>query len=115
MDELFATCSVTVSRPVESADVDDMGEPVEAAPETEEVGGVLFDPGSTSDVAQAMNLRGVEVDVEFHFPKTYAASLRGCSIAYAGHSYEVIGDPRPYMDANVPGPWNRPVQCKEVS
>lgn len=114
MDSLFATCAVTVSRPVESAEVDEMGEPIAAEPEKEQVDGVLFDPGSTSNVAQQMNMRGVIVSAEFHFPKTYTESLRGCSIAYAGHTYKVIGDPQPYMDANVPGPWNRPVQVQEV-
>jgi hypothetical protein len=103
-----------VLRPVASSTVDDMGEPVAAEPSRETVDGVLFDPGSTSGTAQEMNMRGVVVDAEFHFPKTYTASLRGCSIAYGGHTYRVVGDPRPYMDANTPGPWNRPVQAQEV-
>lgn len=110
----FGTCSIVVLRPTVTGAVDDMGEPVYGEPEREDVGGVLFDPGATSNTAQSMNMRGVQVDAEFHIPKTYTGSLRGCSIKYAGHTYNVIGDPRPYMDENVPGPWNRPVQAREV-
>ena len=114
MNSWFATCSVVVLRPNVTG-TDEMGEPSYGEPSREEVSCVLFDPGSTSDAAQGMNLRGVQVDAEFHFPKTYKSSLRGCSIEHAGHVYSVIGDPRPYMDENVPGPWDRPVQAKEVS
>lgn len=114
MADFINTVSATVLRPAVSAEVDGMGDPIPAEPTKEPVDGLLFDPGSTSDVAQAMNMRGVEVDAEFHFPKSYTASLRGCSIAYADHTYKVIGNPQPYMDANTPGPWNRPVQVREV-
>lgn len=112
----FDTVNVLVTPYRESDALDDMGEKIQA-PDTRArlVSGVLFDPGATSNVAQQMNMRGVVIDAEFHFPKRFIGSLRDCLIEYDGHTYRVIGDPQPYMDKNTPGSWNRPVQCKEVS
>ncbi len=47
----------------------------------------------------------------FHFPKSFAESLRGARVTYAGTTYEVVGDPQPYLEDLTPGDWNRAVSC----
>lgn len=107
--------TVIVARPEMSTDVDEMGEPIAGEPTREAVGNVLFDPTASSDVSGNLRLASIEVDADFHFPKTYTESLRGCSIEHGGRTYQVIGDIRRYTEANVPGQWNGVVSCKEVS
>ena len=45
-----------------------------------------------------------------HFPKTYAADLRGCSVEVRGAAYDVVGDPQRTAAAATPGAWNMPVE-----
>lgn len=104
---------VTVLRPpAESADR--FGNIAYGEPEAEAVGNVLVAPGASADL-EASRPEGVTVAYTLHFPKTYAETLEGCSIAlpapYSG-TYRVIGDPRPYMDVNTPGAWDRPVEVE---
>lgn len=113
--QLISGVTVTVSRPGTQTGTDDMGEPVYGPATTEAVGNVLFDPTAASNLSDALRLKNIEVDADFHFPKSYVESLRGCSIAYGGHTYSVIGDIRRYIEADVPGPWNGVVAAKEVS
>lgn len=114
MISLIEGVTVTVVRPVPTGGVDSMGEPVEGTPEREAVGGVLFDPTAASDASGALRMAGAVVDADFHFPKSYTESLRGCSIEHAGHLYRVQGDARRYPPGSVPGPWNAVVSCREV-
>ena len=50
-----------------------------------------------------------------HWPKLDVRSLKGKRVKVRGESFAVIGDPRPFTDANTPGRWNRPVQVSEVN
>ena len=81
---------------------------------TETVDDVLVSPGSTDDL-EASRPEGVTVDYTLHFPRTYHAPLDGCEITlpapWSG-TYRVIGDPRPYIDANTPTRWDRPVEVE---
>lgn len=108
--DLFADAavSVVVSRPV----FDEYGEIASYADEA--VQNVIVAPTNSDDSPESTRPYATEATMTFHFPKTYTASLRGCRIAYDGHTYEVDGDPQPYMDALTPGPRNRPVQAKAV-
>lgn len=105
--------TVTVLRPTVTGQ-DRLGNPVHGAPTSEQVGNVLVAPGATADL-EASRPEGVTVTHTLHFPKTYTASLEGCSVVlpapWAG-TYLVVGDPRPYMDENTPTPWNRPVEVE---
>lgn len=86
--------------------------PGEAVHET--VSGVVIAPGATADM-EASRPEGVTVAYTLHFPKTYTATLEGCSVTLPapwGGTYRVIGDPRPYMDVNTPGKWDRPVEVE---
>lgn len=113
--QLISGVSVIVQRPVTQTGTDDMSEPIIGQPISEPVDNVLFDPTAASNLSDALRLKNIEVDADFHFPKSYTGSLRGCSIAYGGHSYSVIGDIRRYIEADTPGMWNGIVSAKEVS
>ena len=102
----FPTCTVTVHRPVATDEVDAMGDPVERDEEAL-VAGVVFAPGSSSDLA-AKREDGTKTYATFHFPKTYTPPLKGCSIEHDGAFWRVIGDPVAYPVS--PSPWNRPVE-----
>ena len=106
---LLAGETVTVLRyPVER---DGVGEPVYGEPEKTTVEGVLVQTGITSDM-EAARPDGVTVAYTLHFPKTYAESLRGCSVVVRGEQFDVVGDPHPHSPENVPGPWNYTVEVE---
>ena len=93
MVNLINGVTVAVKRPIVGEATDEMGE----------------------DVSGALFLKNIEVDAEFHFPKTYQKQLRGCLIAYGGREYSVIGDIRRYIPENTPTRWNGAVSAREVS
>lgn len=77
---------------------------------------VLIVPGAT-DLLEASRPEGATVAYTLHFPKTYTASLEGCIVTLPqpwGGTYAVLGDPKPYIDENVPGQWDRPVEVEAV-
>lgn len=108
---MIAGEAVSVLRPVTGA-ADAMGEPATAW-QAETVEGVLFAPGGASDLG-AERPNGTRAAATFHFPKGYAASLRGCAIERAGERWRVIGDPRPYMEQLTPGGFGMAVECEAV-
>lgn len=105
-------CTVAVLRPVTAADR--FGNEVRTGHVAEQVDDVLVVPGATADM-EASRPEGVTVAYTLHFPKAYTAGLEGCEVVlpepWAG-SYRVVGDPRPFMDANTPTRWNRPVEVE---
>lgn len=99
---------VIVLRP--NTERDELGEPIGGDDIREQVENVLVAPGATKNMDETRP-QGVTVALTLHFPKTYAASLRGCSVELPAPwegTYKVIGDPMPYMRS--PGPWNRPAE-----
>lgn len=88
---------------------DELGEPMYEDITTEVVDNVIVQPGSTNDL-DSTRPNGVEVHYTLHFPKTYTDSLKGCSVEVQGTTYDVIGDPKPWMDDNTPGDYNRTVE-----
>lgn len=109
---MISGITVTVERPVYGA-ADRFGNATRTW-KSEDVENVLVAPGSTDDM-EAARPEGVEVAYTLHFPKGYDESLEGCKVVlpapYTGE-YSVVGDPRPYMDANTPTPWHLPVQVE---
>lgn len=75
---------------------------------------VLIAPSGTADLEPGMHPDGDSVTLTLHFPKTFTGSLRSCRVAVRGVMYQVVGDPQPYTDQNVPGAWNRPVTVRLV-
>lgn len=94
--------------------MDRLGNEVPGAPTPVEVPGVLVANPSTDEM-EAARAAGISLAYTLHFPKAFTGSLRGCTVLLPEPwenevGYRVVGDPRPYMDGNTPGPWNRPVQ-----
>lgn len=106
MVSLIPDEAVVVIRP--TVERDDLGEPIEAGASREEVRCVVC-PGATSDM-DATRPEGVTVSYTLHFPKTYAGSLRGCSVEVRGEVFGVVGDPMRTAEAATPGPWNMAVE-----
>lgn len=91
------------------------GAPIYGTPATATVDDVLVAPGARDDVLESNRPEGVRVAWTLHFPKTFAGSLRGCSVSVrGGDPLRVVGDPQPYTDANTPTRWNRPVELEAV-
>lgn len=109
MTGLIAGTTVTVLRPT-TGGADALGSPVPGEPGREEVSGVLPQPGATSDL-DASRPEGTEATVTFHWPRGYGRSLRRCLVEWAGETWRVVGDPRPYLGADVPGPWDMEVEA----
>ena len=104
--------TVTVNRPYQTGT--DRFENIVYGMTGESVGNVLIAPGST-ELLDASRPEGAKVAYSLHFPKGYTGSLDGCTVTlpspWSG-TYKVIGDPRPYMDANTPTSWDRPVEVE---
>ena len=93
---------------------DRLGNPVRGEPTSEAVANVLVSPGPTSDL-DASRPEGVKVALTLHFPKGYGQRLEGCEVVLTGEyagTYRVVGDPMPYIGANVPGKWGMPVEVE---
>ena len=88
--QLIKGVAVEVLRPSAPA-VDAHGNEVAGEPTVETVHNVLPQPGGTADLA-ASRPDGVTVAMTFHFPKTYAQPLRGCSVRYGGRRRIQFGD-----------------------
>lgn len=105
--------SVEVIRPAKGAP-DRFGNETAEACERETVDNVLVSPGPTSDM-EAARPDGVVVALSLHFPRGYAKPLANCEVElpepWAGR-YRVVGDPRPYIDADTPTPWHLPVEVE---
>ena len=110
---MIAGISVTVWHPGETIR-DRFGNDEPGDPVGETVENVVVAPGATAGM-EASRPEGVTVAYTLHFPKGYESSLEGCSVTlpspWAG-TYRVIGDPKPYMDANTPTDWHMPVEVE---
>lgn len=104
---------VTLFIPVQGS-ADAYGVPTVEWREHSVIENVLVAPSGTADLEPGMHPDGDSVTLTLHFPKTYTGSLRSARLAVRGVMYQVVGDPQPYTDQNVPGEWNRPVTVRLV-
>lgn len=82
---------------------------------TETVEDVLVAPGPRNDVVESNRPDGVRIAWNLHFPKPYAASLRGARVSVRGEpARDVVGDPKPYTLENTPTRWWMPVELEAV-
>ena len=130
---MISGTSVTVVRRTMTGR-DEMGEPVFSTSQ-ETVGNVLVTPSNTDEMDVSNRMFGVVCELTLHFPKSYTASLEGCTVLLSapygdaapepttsstaadeaaetvvqvvGHAYRILGDPKPYMACNTPTQWNR--------
>lgn len=109
---MFRTVEATVVRP--GAPVKDrLGNDAFGEPSRESVRVLVQEP--SSEDMEAARPFGVELAYTLHFPKTFTASLEGCTVELPepwanDGGYRVVGDPRPLMDANTPGRFDRKVK-----
>lgn len=95
--------TVTVTRT--RTKLDELGEPVASASESEVVDGVVVAPGSTADL-DATRPEGVRIAYTLCFPKSYAGGLKDAEVTVRGEIYKVVGDPKRYTAEDTPGPWD---------
>lgn len=110
---MISGVTVNVLRPSTSG-TDRLGNATHGTPTKEAVANVLVAPGDTESF-EASRPDGTSAMLTLHFPKSYAASLRGCEVELPtpwGGTWRVVGDPMPYIDGNTPTPWNRPVSVE---
>lgn len=103
--------TVTIVRPTVTRD--GVGDTTYGEPVREVVDGVVVIPGSTADL-EADRPDGVIVAYTLCLPKTYQAPVRGCVAEVRGEPCRVVGDPRPYLESNTPGPWNYTVEVERA-
>lgn len=102
--------AVSVRVPAAGA-ADAHGNPSASWGEPVEVAGVLPYPSGTGDLGEERP-DGVTVAMRFHWPRADHRDLRGALVGYGGRTYRVVGDPQPYPDGSVPGPWDRTVETE---
>ena len=106
---------VIVHREVETGARDEFNAPVTVPAHPETVENVLVAPGPRDDVTDSIRPDGKRIAWTLHFPKPYAASLRGAQISVRGEPKRpVVGDPKPYAAENTPGEWWMPVELEDV-
>lgn len=97
--------TITVLHPSTDA-TDPFGAPIKEFVE-ESVENVVIHPAEPSDYTDTNRPDGALIQWVLHFPKSYTASLRECRVVVRGETYDIEGDPMPYMNENTPTPWNR--------
>lgn len=99
--------TVSVSLRVFGA-VDDYGNDTEEYQEPFEVENVLVGKGDTIDLIENGEPYAIRADKRFCFPRGFEHDLRGALIERMGKTYQIVGDPSPITDANIPAgiDWN---------
>jgi hypothetical protein len=95
---------------------DSFGNDTKGWEKPQDVANVLIVPGKCEEL-DATRPEGVRVALTLHFPKTFTSCLRGAKVTLTGRwagTYNVIGDPKPYQDANTPNDWDMPVEVEAV-
>lgn len=111
---MFRTVEAMVLRPGEPS-TDRFGNAVPGELSGEPVRVLVQEP--TTEDMEAARPYGATLAFTLHFPKTYASSLEGCTVVLPepwanDGGYRVVGDPRPLMDANTPGRFDRAVHVE---
>lgn len=87
---------------------DAFGNEVESYSDPESVENVLVGRGNQYDEYEGGRPDAMRTDITFCFPRGWSKDLRGARIKRKGKTYEVVGDPVEYTEANLPPgiPWN---------
>ncbi len=64
---------------------------------------------TTADELDETRPDGITAGYTLHFPRGYGQDLRGALVTVRGKMFRVVGDPQPYTESNVRGPWTMPV------
>lgn len=94
---------------MEDAGRDRLGNPVKSWSEPVDVPGCLFAPGTPAELSGADRPEGASITATAHFPRGWRGYLKGALVRCGGEKAEwmsVVGEPVPYPDGAVPGPWD---------
>lgn len=84
---------------------DPFGAPAPGWGEPERVEGCLLAPGTPEGIGSDRP-DGARIEATAHFPRGYSGALRGAQVSADGSRWlSVVGDPQPYPDGAVRGPW----------
>ena len=87
---------------------DRLGNPTKTYSEPVAVSNVVVAP-STGEELGDVRPDGMRSVYTLHFPRGFGQTLRGAKVTVRGKEYHVMGDPEPYTESNVRGPWTMPV------
>lgn len=59
-------------------------------------------PGDTSNRPEDGHEQPVDVAYTIYLPRSFASSLRGARATVRGETFDVVGDPKGYTEANLP-------------
>lgn len=88
---------------------------VPAYTEAEEaVEDVLAAPSTDQEIAETLALTGKRTVYTLHIPKGDAHDWTNTKVAFFGQTFRTIGAGVEYIEANVPGRWNRKVMVERI-
>lgn len=99
---------VTVALAIDGED-GPLGNPTRTWGEPADVPNVVVVPRTANEI-EPTRPHGITSGYTLHFPRGYTANLRDAKVTVRGETYRVVGDPKPYTEANVRGPWTMPVE-----
>lgn len=77
-----------------------------------QVGNVLVCPAEAEEIRSALQLEGRRLSYQLCLPKGDAHAWEGCRVDFFGQSFRAYDAENQFIDANVPGPWNRRVKVE---
>lgn len=77
-----------------------------------QVKNVLVQPTSAEDVVSETQLYGKHSVYELLLPKGDAHDWEGRRISFFGEDFRAFTPAQEYVEANVPGPWNRRIRVE---
>lgn len=104
--------TVTLYGRVQSG-VNPFNEPVYTETEIS-VPGVLVTPTAADEVVNELQLYGKRSVYEICIPKGDANDWENKRIRFFGQDFRSFGPVTEYIEANVPGPWNRKVKVERI-
>lgn len=78
----------------------------------DQVEGVLVAPATAEDIATALQLDGKHLAYELYIPKGDRRNWTDRRVDFFNQSFRVYGPVQEYIEANVPGPWNKRVKVE---
>lgn len=83
--------------------------------ETQEaVTGVLAAPSTDAEIAETLTLTGKRAIYTLYIPRGDGHEWEDTTVAFFGETFHTIGPVTEYIDANVPGRWNRRVRVERI-
>lgn len=79
------------------------------------VSNVLVAPAAAEAVAQDLALYGTRLAYVLHIPKGDSHDWEGCRVSFYGQDFRVYAPADEYIEANVPGQWNRRVKVERYA